>query len=117
MICSTDAASPNGIEERGFVGVVISNAPKQAPTGDFRSILSVIPESAAAEAGIRPGDYILSVDGQSTAGMKSYAELLHALQGAPGTRIRLELKRIEGGRIETLTITRGKQLFSVDFPK
>jgi len=113
---SASATPLIGFEERGFVGVVIGTT-KQVPGGDFRSILSVIPKSPAADAGIKSGDYIISVDGKSTAGMKTPFELIHALQGAPGTQIRLELKGVDSEGVDTLTITRAKQIFSVDLPK
>jgi hypothetical protein len=99
-----------GVEERGFVGLVM-RTPGPATTGDFRSIHWVTSGSPAASAGIKPHDYILSVDGQSTAEMKTLDALVHALQGAPGTPVRFELRRIESRKLETLTITRGKKLF------
>ena len=68
-------------------------------------------------AGVKPGDYILSIDGVSTSSLKTYLELIHALQGAPGSSVKLELKRINSKRTETLNLTRAKQLFSVDIPK
>ena len=120
VVCTSSAADVSpipGVEVRGFIGVVIPTSPKQVATGDFRSVLSIVPKSPAEAAAIKPGDFILSVNGQSTAPMKSYLDLVHALQGPPDSTVRLELKRIETGQIETIQITRSKQLFSADFPK
>jgi C-terminal processing protease CtpA/Prc len=102
---------------RGFIGVLVPSAVSQVPTRDFRTILSIFPNSPAEAAGVAAGDYILAVDGKSTATMQEYLELVHALQGAPGSVVRLQLKRIADGQIETLAITRGKQFFGPGFPK
>jgi C-terminal processing protease CtpA/Prc len=114
---AVDPLSVQNSEIRGFLGIVVPNSPKQGPTGDFRSIASVMPGSPAEAAGTKAGDYILAVDGKSTADLKSNLELIHALQGPPDSVVRLQLKRVADGRVETVSITRKKQLMSSAFPK
>jgi len=111
------ATPPQNVEIRGFLGIVVPSSPKSVPTGDFRSILSVIAKTPAAAAGIQSGDYILSVDGRSTAELKSFGELVHLLQGAPDSKVRLELKRIGSGQVEILTLTRIGMGFAAGSPK
>jgi len=52
----------------------------------------VVPGGPAFEAGIRPGDRILSVDGVP-ARARSMAEVIDAVRGEEGTAVRLELQR------------------------
>lgn len=76
-----------------------------------------LPQSPAADAGIVPGDYIIAVDGRSTAGMKVHMDLFRVLQGAPDTVVRIEMKRVATGKIELIALKRGKHLFSPTYYK
>lgn len=68
---------------------------------------------AADKAGLRAGDRILSVDGQSISG-KNTSEVSTILKGAPGTEVNLEIER--AGETFTKTIEREEvQLKSVPY--
>ena len=61
-------------------------------------VSDVSPNSSAADAGIRPGDIIVSFDGQT---MESPFDLTYAVQQkAPGDRVKLKIIR-EGKAVET----------------
>lgn len=55
------------------------------------TVADLIPRSPAAEAGVRVGDRLLAVDGQSFERLK-FEGLKRALRAAPGTRVRLVLQ-------------------------
>ena len=104
-------ATPSGYQLRGFLGVALS---EPDPGADFRIIRAVDSDSPACRAGITRGDYIVSVDGRSTAGLKSKDELLNVLRGDPGTTVRLELLSASTSRLDTLIITRVERLLPIE---
>lgn len=59
---------------------------------DVIYVVSVEASGPAAEAGIRPGDYVISVDGQSVED-KSILELDSLLRGALGTQVKVSVFR------------------------
>ena len=73
-------------ETSGSVGVVIS---KRA---GFVSMVAVLPSSPAEKAGLQAGDVIESIDGRTTRDM-SLAEIIHRLEGAPGTSVKVAVIR------------------------
>jgi carboxyl-terminal processing protease len=73
-------------------------------TGDI-VIVTPFSGSPAEEAGIRPGDIVRTVDGESTEGW-SVAQAVQRIRGADGTTIVLGIER-SGGDTEDVTITRG----------
>ncbi len=62
----------------------------------------VQPDSAAAAAGILPGDRVLAVDGRPVGG---WLELQRAIAGRPESRLRLTLAR-DGGEVEVTLVPR-----------
>lgn len=68
------------------------------------TVIAPIEDTPAARAGIKPGDIITHVDGQSVGGM-SLTEAVQAMRGAQGTRIRLGLARSGTAPFE-VTLTR-----------
>ncbi|HKY66623.1 MAG TPA: trypsin-like peptidase domain-containing protein [Acidimicrobiales bacterium] len=63
-------------------------------------VASVVPDSPAAEGGLRPGDRIVALDEQAIADM---AALLVALRAyAPGDRVQVEVVRDDGTRVTLL---------------
>lgn len=58
------------------------------------TIVSPLPKTPATQAGLRPGDRIVAVDGVSTQGM-SLDEVVQALRGDSGTIVKLEVQRDE----------------------
>ncbi|MGI5838842.1 MAG: S41 family peptidase [bacterium] len=69
----------------GGIGVVIQE------DGTNTLIAAVYPDSPAARAGIRPGDVIMTIDGQDAVG--SFATAADLLQGETGTPVVLGLER------------------------
>jgi len=63
----------------------------------------VHPGSPAMRAGLRSGDTIVAIDGESTAGMGSYDFISRGV-GTPGTPVTLEVER--DGSIREVTMTR-----------
>jgi carboxyl-terminal processing protease len=69
-------------------------------------VVEPIPNSPAAVAGIRSGDYILEIDGQSTNGMTVEAAST-LIRGEVGTRVTLRIDR-NGEEILDLPLTRAR---------
>ena len=71
-------------------------------------VLTPIENSPAAEAGILPGDYIISIDGESAVG-KSLDEVASLLKGRAGTSVKVEFERIKDKESEKFerTLVRG----------
>ena len=70
------------------------------------TIVAPIPDTPAAEAGIRPRDVILAIDGESTAGLELF-EVVNRIRGQQGTTVRLLVRRDRTGETEELEIVRG----------
>jgi len=85
--------------EQTYVGIGIVLTEEDGLT----YVQDVIPSGPAAQAGVKPGDRIVSVDGQSVEG-KSYAELNSMLVGKAGTGVVVVFNR-NGARL-TRTIVR-----------
>lgn len=87
-------------QDGAFLGVAVAQTDDGAVT-----VESVEPGSAAADAGVRPGDLILAVDGE---GVESVAGLARAIgDREPGTEIELTIER--GGEERTLDVTLGSR--------
>jgi carboxyl-terminal processing protease len=67
-------------------GIVLSKR------SDVIFVVSCEPEGSAEEAGIRPGDYLISINGQDVED-KSILEADSLLRGAPGTKAKLTVIR------------------------
>ena len=61
----------------------------------------VEPGSEAAHAQLRPGDAIVSIDGQAPS---SWSELARAIEDHPGEKLALAVRRVDG-KTDTLTVT------------
>jgi carboxyl-terminal processing protease len=66
---------------------------------------SVFPRSPAAKAGIKPGELIVSVDGDSIAG-ESSAVSTEKIKGPEGTEVTIGVRDVEAGGTRQLEITR-----------
>ncbi len=69
------------------------------------TILAPIPDTPAEEAGIRPGDVILEIEGESTRGM-SLLEVIGKIRGEKGTSVQLKVRHLNSGEEEIITIVR-----------
>jgi carboxyl-terminal processing protease len=72
--------------------------------GQNITIVSPRPGSPAEQAGIKPGDLILEVDGVSTKGWTVYEAVLK-IRGQKGTTVKLKIQH-QDGAIQEFTITR-----------
>ena len=75
------------------------------PTGVSRTVQVVQPATAAARAGVAPGDTIIAIDGRRVA---AWSQLLSTLKARkPGDVVTLSVQR--GGRLRTLAATLGSR--------
>jgi carboxyl-terminal processing protease len=70
-------------------------------------ILSPIPDTPAEKAGLRPGDYIVEVDGEPTADL-SLNEAVLRIRGPQGTEVNLLILHEGDKEPVSITITRGE---------
>jgi len=77
------SAAPNA----GFIGVVFS----RDKIADFPRVDYVAAKSSAADAGIKKGDVVVLIDGNSTRKM-SAADARHALEGETGSAVELTIR-------------------------
>jgi carboxyl-terminal processing protease len=68
-------------------------------------VVSPIDDTPASRAGIKPGDLIVLLDGRSVQGL-SLTEAVDAMRGAPGTTIKLTIKRAGIDKPVEITLTR-----------
>jgi hypothetical protein len=66
-------------------------------------VANVVKNSEAQEAGIKPGDQLISVNGQRCHELK-LTDILHILESKPGKQVRLQLRRDEKPYEVTLTL-------------
>ena len=79
--------------------------PDFADTGAGVRIEDVIADSPAAEAGLRAGDRLLTLDGKEIDGLRGYARLLGELE--PGVEVVLEIER-EGNHLRVRATLRAR---------
>jgi carboxyl-terminal processing protease len=96
-------ASFNEQIEGRFSGIGLSVIPAKRGLRAAR----VFPGSPAADAGIEPGDVIVSVDGDPIAG-ESSAEATAKIKGTEGTEVTVGVLDPKSGRIRRLTLTRAE---------
>ncbi|RXK87794.1 S41 family peptidase [Chlorobaculum sp. 24CR] len=70
-------------------------------------VTSVIDGQTAAKAGLLIGDQIVAIDGLKV-GKKPINEVRNAIKGAPGTTVRLSIRRDGQGSSKTVTLKRGE---------
>ena len=75
-----------------------------APQGDVVMIGQVIDKGGAAEAGLRPGDSILSIDGEAVAEL-DFNGIIQRIRGPVDTQVALRVRRADGSE-ETLAVPR-----------
>ena len=88
-----------GTIERAYMGV--STAPQLA--GGGAAVATVVPGGPSADGGLRPGDIIRSIDGESVGAPEDVSGTVEERE--PGDRIEVEVER--DGRPVTLDVTLG----------
>jgi carboxyl-terminal processing protease len=75
------------------------------PSGEFLTIVSPMPDSPAEEAGLRPGDEIIAIDGEDMAGIDGSLVIRRVL-GPAGTEVTLTVRREGLDEPFDVTVTR-----------
>ena len=75
--------------------------------GGYIKVISPIDDTPASRAGIKPGDLIVAIDGQSVQGL-SLNEAVDKMRGAPNTKIVLIIRREGADKPLEVTLTREK---------
>ena len=70
------------------------------------TVLAPMPDTPAEEAGIRPGDIILEIEGETTRGI-SLLEAVGKIRGEKGTPVEILVLHLNSSEPELLTIIRG----------
>jgi len=92
----------DGYVERGYLGMALNSSPPDV----FGVIVTAVePGSPAALAGIRPGDLVVSYDGEPVA--EPAGLVLHLMRTPIGERVPLGVVR--GGREESVTVQVGRR--------
>ena len=74
---------------------------------DTITVLSVIPKGPSSEAGVRPGDRIVKIDGRVVAGQKIPQDsMVRLMRGKRGTRVKLGVKRAALNDLVDIEVTR-----------
>ena len=74
---------------------------------DTITVLSVIPQGPSSEAGVRPGDRIVKIDGREVAGQKIPQDsMVKLMRGKRGTRVELGVKRGSLDELVDIEVTR-----------
>ncbi len=87
------------------IGATISNYTRNGSTDTY--VVATFPDSPANRAGLRFGDRIVQVNGESMEG-KDSSYVRDKVRGRKGTIARVTVERNETGRIETVEIRRNR---------
>jgi carboxyl-terminal processing protease len=74
---------------------------------DILTIIAPLPDMPAETAGLKAGDLVLAIDGESTAGI-FIDEAVNKIRGPEGTDVVLTISREGMEEVQDFTITRGK---------
>jgi carboxyl-terminal processing protease len=75
------------------------------PTGDYLEIISPMPGSPAEEAGLKPGDIVLAIDGEDMTGIDGNL-VIKKVMGPAGSDVTLTIQRESRAEPFNVTVTR-----------
>lgn len=90
-----------------FAGIGVEIAPRDG----WLTVLGVFEHGPAAEAGIRPGDRFLTIEGRDARDLR-IQDAVRLMRGEPGTSVRVALRR--PGREEALELTMVRAFIEVN---
>ena len=102
-ISETDIEGYRYLTEGRFNGV----GAEARKMGDWVVVTEIFEDSPAHKSGLKVGDAILSVDGQSAKG-RTEQEVMAFLRGVPGTKIDLQVRRPGEGKELHVTLERAE---------
>ena len=86
-------------EKGGYHGIIlVANAVSSTPP----YVEEVLPKSPAADAGLRPDDLIVYVDGQLVSTVTAFRNIMKFI--GPGQEVRLNVQRREGGATKLVLV-------------
>lgn len=88
--------------DRGVVGITVDRS-------DFTVVTSVLPDSPAADAGIRVGDRIVAIGGFPTSKLATMEEFISRVSGPVDSEVELQLKRADSGSLLRVRLRRVAQ--------
>ncbi len=91
--------------ESSFAGIGVSLARSDQGAGPL--VAEVFPQSPAAAAGLRRGDRIVGVDGQTLAG-RQLTDVVQMIRGPRGSEVRLTVQRTGAARPFEIRLTRAQ---------
>ena len=94
----------HALQKRDFEGTFEGIGATVQKLDDFLVIVQPMPDSPAEKAGLKPGDVILSVDGESAKGW-TVEKGVPRIRGVAGSTVRLAVRHSDG-KEETLSIRR-----------
>ena len=81
------------------IGVKLGASPANADEVSHPVVITPLDESPALKAGVRAGDVILAVNGQTTKGL-NLDEVARRIAGEEGTVVKLKIRRTDGEEVE-----------------
>lgn len=73
--------------------------------GEPLKVISVVPDSPAAKAGLKAGFRILTIDGAPTAG-RTLADCVNLIRGEAGTKVKFTVVDTDSGQTNDMVLTR-----------
>jgi carboxyl-terminal processing protease len=81
--------------------------------GDVLTVIAPIEGSPAERAGIRSGDKLLAVDGETAVGL-GIEKMVRKMRGKPGTHVKLTIRRdVKGQKTDPVTIDLTREIIKV----